>query len=171
MASLLSLFRSTGKPAAYLLCGLLAVSFLGMGNKPQITVRFFAEAKAMDTERFAQPITFRTPPRQGYIERIPSIHEKHIKSVYPFQATDGSWGCAFQLDPNGRLALEVVSTERRGTYLVAFAGTKTGVHQVVELLIDKPITDGLISIPSGLTELEIAAITKAWPVIGAKRKK
>jgi len=171
MASLLSLFRSAGKPAACLLCGLLALGFLGMGNKPQITVRFFAEAVEQDTARFAQPITFRTPPREGYIERIPSVHEKHIKSVYPFQAADGSWGCAFQLDANGRLALEVVSTERRGTYLVAFVGTKTGVHQVVELLIDKPIKDGIISIPSDLTELEIAALTKAWPIIGAKRKK
>ena len=171
MASLLSLLRRAGKPALYLLCGLLALSFLGMGNKPQITVRFFAEAKEQDTERFAQAITFRTPPRQGYIDRIPSVHEKHIKSVYPFQATDGSWGCAFQLDANGRLALEVVSTEQRGSYLVAFTGTETGMHQVVEMLIDKPIKDGLISIPSGLTELEIAAITKAWPVIGAKSKK
>lgn len=171
MASLFSLFRSAGKPAAYLLCGLLALCFLGMDKKKIITVRFYAEATAQDTDRFAKPISFRHPPREGYIERIPSIHELHIKSLYPFQAKDGTWGCAFQLDANGRMALEVVSTQRRGTYLVAFVGTKNGVHQVVELLIDKPITDGLISIPNGLTELEVAALTKSWPVIGQSKKK
>lgn len=171
MASLLSLFRRAGKSAALLLTGLIALTFLGMAQKPKITVRFFAEAGAADTDRFAQPITFRNPERKGFIERIPTVHENQIKTVYPFQANDGSWGCAFKLDPSGRLALEVVSTERRGTSLVAFVGTKTGTHQVVELFIDQPIRDGIISIPNGLTELEIAAITKQWPVMGQTKKK
>ncbi len=142
-----------------------------MGNKPVITVRFYAEANKQDTERFARPISFHHPPREAYVENVPSIHERHIKAVYPFQAKDDSWGCAFALDNSGRLNLEVLSTERRGSTLVAFIGTKAGVHQATELLIDKPILDGIISIPSGLTELEVAAITKSWPVIGQKKKR
>jgi hypothetical protein len=157
--------------APRLLLALLASAFLGMGNKPVITVRFYAEAKQQDTERFARPITFSHPPREAYIENMPTVHERQIKAVYPFQAKDGSWGCAFALDHSGRLALEVVSTERRGSTLVALVSTKAGVHQAVELLIDKPIRDGIISIPTGLTELEIAAITKSWPVLGQKKKK
>ncbi len=171
MASLFASLPVPRKTPLLLLCAVLACLFTGMAKKPTITVRFFAEANKLDSERFAKPLTFRNPPREGYIENVPTLHEKFIKAVYPFQASDGTWGCAFQLDNSGRINLEVVSTERRGTSLVAFVGTKLGAHQVVELLIDKPIRDGIISIPHGLTELEVAAITKEWPVIGQKKKR
>jgi hypothetical protein len=142
-----------------------------MGSKPEITVRFFAEANPNDTEKFARPIKFRNPEREGFIENVPSIHERYIKAIYPFQARDGTWGCAFQLDNSGRINLEVLSTERRGSSLVVFVSTKGGTHQVVELLVDKPIRDGIISIPNGLTEMEIGALTKAFPTIGQKKRK
>lgn len=171
MASLFSRTRPVRTILLGLLPALLAGLFLGMAKKPEITVRFYAEANRLDTDRFAKPFTFRNPEREGYVENIPTIHERFIKAVYPFQAPDGTWGCAFQLDNSGRLNLEVVSTERRGTMLVAFIGTKNGVHQAAELLIDKPIRDGIISIPSRLTELEIAALTKTWPVLGQTKKK
>ncbi len=164
-------FLPSPRKTLLLLCAVLAALFTGMAKKPTITVRFFAEANKLDTERFAKPLTFRNPPREGYIENVPTLHEKFIKAVYPFQASDGTWGCAFQLTNSGRINLEVVSTERRGTTLVAFVGTKLGAHQVVELLIDKPIRDGIISIPHGLTELQIAAITKEWPVMGQQKRK
>lgn len=171
MASLFTQTSVRRKNLLRLLPAMVACLFLGMAKKPLITVRFYAEANKLDTDRFAKPFTFRNPPREGYVENVPTIHEKFIKAIYPFQARDGTWGCAFQLDGSGRINLEVVSTERRGTMLVAFIGTKGGVHQVVELLIDKPIRDGIISIPSGLTELEIAALTKQWPVLGQRKKK
>lgn len=171
MASLTTRIPTACTTSLHGLLALLACAFLGMSQKqPAITVRFYAEANKMDTDRFAKPLTFRHPAREGYIENVPSIHERNIKAVYPVKASDGSWGCTFQLDNSGRINLEVLSTERRGTSLVAFAGTKTGVHQIVELLIDKPILDGIIFIPNGLTEMEIAAITKSWPVIGQKKK-
>jgi hypothetical protein len=171
MASLFSRLRAVLQPALRLLPALLAVALLGMGSKPEVTVRFFAEANAQDTERFAKPITLKNPARETFIERVPSIHEKMIKAIYPFQARDGTWGCAFKLDNSGRINLELLSTERRGSSLVAFLGTKLGVHQVIDLLIDKPIRDGIISIPNGLTELEIAALTKSYPVLGQQKRK
>jgi hypothetical protein len=171
MASLFSSLSDARRIARLSLLALLACLSLGMASKPLITVRFYAEAKRQDTDRFARPITFKNPPREGYIESVPSIHERHIKALFPFPAADGSMGCSFLLDNSGRLNLEVVSTERRGTSLVAFVGTKNGVHQVLELLIDKPILDGIITIPRGLTDLEIEALKKAWPVIGEKKKK
>lgn len=171
MASLISSLPGARRVARYALLLLLAGLCLGMGKKPLITVRFYAEANKLDSKSFARPIQFKTPPREGYIQSVPAVHEKNIKAIFPFPAADGSWGCAFILDNSGRINLEVVSTERRGTFLVAFIGTKGGVHQAVELLIDKPIRDGLISIPNGLTELEIAAMRKAWPVLGEDKKK
>lgn len=150
-----------------LLLPVFALCFVAGAKKtPEITVRFHAEANRLDGERFATPVQLKFPPRQTYIERVPSISERQIKAIYPFQAPDGSRGCAFMLDNSGRLNLEVISTERRGSSIVAFVSTKNGTHQVIDMQIDKIITDGIISIPSGLTDLEIAALQKAFPTIG-----
>ena len=141
-----------------------------MAKKTEVTVRFFEEANAMDTDKFARVITFKHPPRKGYISSIPAVHEGMIKAVYPFQAPNGTWGCAFKLDESGQMSLEILSTQARHS-VVAFVSTKTGTHQAAELLIDQRITDGIISIPNGLTDLEIEAIKQNWPVIGVKKKK
>jgi len=158
------------KTGLSLFCAVFGLALLGMGDKPPVTVRFFLEANAHDTDRFAEPIKLLNPPRETYIEKVPTISERMVKAIYPFQAANGTWGCAFKLDESGRISLETVSTERRGTAMVAFIGTKTGTHQVVDLLIDKPIRDAVISIPYGLTELEIAALAKEFPVLGQKKK-
>ncbi len=170
MASLTSSLPPARRTTLYCLLALLACGFLGMAQKPKLTVRFYEEANERDTDRFARPFLFHHPDRKGFLNNIPPIHEKMIKAVYPFQAPDGSWGCTFILDHSGRLALEVISTSRNGSTLVAFVSTKNGTHQVVDLLVDKPITDGIISIPRGLTELETAAISKTWPVLGQKKR-
>jgi hypothetical protein len=172
MASLILSRPALCRISLQVLLAAFACAFLGMGKKePIFTVRFYAEAKKEDTDRFAKSITFRHTKREGYIENIPAVHEKNIKAVYPVQAADGTWGCTFVLDHSGRMALEVLSTTRRGTSVVAFVGTVNGAHQVVELLVDKPITDGVIFIPSGLTEMEIGTIVKTWPVVGQKNPK
>jgi hypothetical protein len=156
--------------ARFALCALAALCSTGFGRKePSITVRFFAEARGIDSGRFSSPVNLRHPPRAAFIEKIPTIHERHIKAVYPFTADDGSAGCAFELNPSGRLALDVVSTERRGSSLVAFVGTKTGTHQVIDMVIDRTVKDGIVTIQRGLTEMEIAAITKQWPAMREAR--
>jgi len=154
--------------------GLLAVAActaLGMAKKPEISVRFFEESSAHDTDHFSRIIEFHHPPHKGYVSSIPSIDETMIKAVYPVEAGNGTWGCTFFLNARGQTALDVVSTSRKGSTLVAFIATKGGVHQAAELLIDKRITDGIISIPEGLTELEIDAITKSWPSLAPQKPK
>ena len=150
----------------------LAYLFLGMAEKPpQITVRFYAEAMKQDSETFSRPIMLKFPPREGYIEKVPVISEREFRAIYPFRAADGTWGCAFKLDEKGRMDLEMVSSSRRGTVLVAFVATKAGMNEAAELAIDAPVKDGIISIPSGITELEMAELKKYYPVIGETKKK
>lgn len=154
----------------FVLLPILALCLLGMGRKQlPFSVRFFTEANPNDTEKFATPIKFVNPPREGYIEKVPSISERNVKAIYPFPAADGSMGCAFQLDHSGRINLEVVSTERRGTSLVVFVATKQGARQVLDMVIDRSVRDGIITIQRGLTEREIDAMKKQWPVIGGKK--
>lgn len=133
---------------------------------PTVSVRFYAEANGRDTSTFSTPIKLGNPPRDAFLEKVAAIHERMIKSIYPFRAPDGTWGCTFKLDNDGRLALEVVSTERRGSLLVAFLGTKKGNHRVADILVDRTVADGIITMPKGLTDLEIAVLSKQFKVLG-----
>lgn len=148
------------------LAPLLLLCFSGMAKRPDFIVRFFVEANSQDTERFAAPVQLKYPPRPAYIERVPVVSERNIKGIRPFTTADGSWGCYFQLDPAGRLALQTASTENRRRSMVAFIGTKKGTHQVIDMIIDKPISDGIIPIQKGMTIGEIEALGKRYPIMG-----
>jgi hypothetical protein len=150
-----------------LLLPVLALGCLGFAERPpEFSVRFFAEANARDGRSFSTPMKLGNPPRDGFVEKVPSVHERQISSIFPFRAADGTWGCAFKLDNDGRINLEVVSTERRGTFLVGFIGTNKGQHRLPDMIIDRTVTDGIISVPHGLTDLEIAILSKQFKVLG-----
>jgi hypothetical protein len=59
----------------------------------------------------------------------------------------------------------MISAEQRGHSIVAFVGTKKGTRQVIDMIIDRRITDGLITIPSGLTEEEMLLLRKNFHTI------
>lgn len=152
-----------------LLLPAIALCFLGMAERPPtVTVRFFAEANARDGASFSTPIKLGNPPRDAFLEKVATIHERQIKAIYPFKAPDGTWGCAFKLDNDGRINLEVVSTQRRGTFLVGFIGTKKGSHRVADMIIDRTVSDGIISVPKGLTDLEVAVLSEQFKTLGGE---
>lgn len=153
------------KKALRYLAPLLLLSFTGMAKRSDFIVRFFVEANSQDTERFASPVQLKYPPRAAYIERVPVVSERNIKAIYPFTTPDGSWGCSFQLDPGGRLSLQTASIENRQRSMVVYIGTKKGTHQVIDMIIDKPISDGIITIQKGMTIGEIEALGKRYPVL------
>jgi hypothetical protein len=149
----------------------LALAFLGMAHKPPgITVRFFVEANKQDSETFSTPVTLKNPPRHAFIEKIPAVSERSFRAIFPFRAADGTWGCAFKLDDQGRLDLDTVSGSKRGYAIVPLIVTKAGHHQFSEMVIDRPVKDGIISIPNDVTELEMAELRKVYPVIGERPK-
>ena len=156
---------------APLLLLVLALGSLGFSKKQVITVRFHIEANERDGQPFAMPVTFHNPERKGFAAQIPAISERNIEAIFPFPAPDGSLGCAFKLDNFGRTALEEMTLSNRGASVVAFVGTKTGTHQVVDMVVDKVIRDGIISIPRGLTQLEIMALEKEFKVLGQTGRK
>ena len=156
---------------AHLLILVFAVASLGFAKKKPVTVRFHVEANAHDGQPFAMPATFHNPERKGFVTQIPMISERNIDAIFPFPASDGSMGCAFKLDNFGRTALEEMSLTNRGASVIAFVGTKTGTHQVIDMVIDKVIRDGIISIPRGLTELEITALQLEFKTMGQTGKK
>ena len=148
-----------------------ALALTGMARKPALTVRFHLETNGAAGPPFAVPVKFTNPPREGFMSNVPAVSERNILAIFPTPAADGTWGCAFKLDPGGRIAIETLSRESRGSSLVAFIATKGGSHQVMDLIVDRPISDGILYVPRGLTALEIAALRKSFKTLGETGKK
>jgi hypothetical protein len=148
----------------------IVLLFTAGAKHPALTVRFYQEAVAGDTDHFASPVQLKYPPRSAYVSKAPFVSEHNIRGIYLFTAADGSYGCLFKLDEDGRIGLEAASTTHRGTSIVAFVGTKTGTHQVIDMIIDKRVSDGVITIPSGLTPLEAQQLRKTYhPVLPGEK--
>lgn len=146
----------------YFLIAALSLCFLGMSKKQTVSIRFHTETSKQDSETFAMPVKLQNLRRDTYLNRIPDLSERQIKGIMPFQSGDGTWGCVFQLDTMGKLRLDTLSSEHRGEALVVFVATKNGLHQVTDILIDRPVTDGIITIPSGLTDMEVQIMIKQF---------
>jgi hypothetical protein len=150
---------------------LTCASAFGMSQKPKVTVRFHSEANKQDGDTFARPVHLQYQNRDTHIESIPVLSEKQIKAIFPFRAADGSWGCAIQFNESGRIRLETLSSDSRGASLVVFLGTKTGQHQIADMIVDRIVTDGTISIPRGITDIEMLVLRSQFKVLGAEKPK
>ncbi len=148
------------------LAALAMFAFTGMARKTAISVRFHTEGKQEDGPNSAVPVKLANPPRAAYMSTVPDISERNIAAIYPVIADNGTWGCAFSLDADGRLKLETLSRAKRGSALIMIVQTKTGTHQVIDMVIDKPVSDGILFIPRGLTGMEIEAMLKEYRRFG-----
>jgi hypothetical protein len=159
------------KPALRLLLALLCLPLLGMAHKKPVALRFFVETNSQDTESFSEPLKLQNPPRDVYIEKLPRINERMITGIYPFRTANGTWGATLKLDESGRLNLEVMTTAMRGKLVIAVVATSAGTHQVADMIIDKSIHDGVLTIPHGLTEVEIGVLTREFHLIKERAPK
>jgi len=152
---------------------ILAIPLPGraMSKKPVITVRFHTETNANDGDTFATPVQLEYQRRSAHLSRTADFSEKQIEKIFPVRARDGTWGCVFKLNPQGRIRLESISSQTRGSTLVVFLGTKIGRHQVVDMIIDRPVLDGIIAVPRGITDLEMLALRAEFKVMGEEKKK
>lgn len=150
---------------------LLAASSLGMSSKPKVTVRFHSEANRNDTSSFSTPVKLAYAQREAHLNRVPEISERNIVAIFPWKTEDGTWGCAFKLNGSGRIRLETISSDNRGAAIVAFIGTKKGMHQVIDMVIDRPISDGIVSIPRGITDIEMLVLKGQFKVLGEEKEK
>ncbi len=155
----------------FLLFGLALVALTGFARKNTLTVRAHVEANGAEGAPFAHPVKFKNPPRDGFMSSVPAVSERNITGVYAIRADDGTWGCAFRLNMEGRIALETLSREHRGSSLVVFIATKTGTHQVIDMVIDKPVNDGILYVPRGMTDGEVVMLQKKFKVIGPAAQK
>ncbi len=135
-------------------------------GKRRTTLRAHSEANAQDGAAFSSPIKSTTTGKGLVIQKIPVISENDVVAFLPYPAPDGTFGALFELDDHGRLALDTLSLERRGTYLYVFLNGRN----VAELLIDRRVSDGKLFLSSGLTEKDIAQMKKDWPKKEQRKK-
>ena len=145
-----------------LVLSLVVVGEVGAKAK-HCTVRVHAQANANDGAVFASPVTTPLTGKRIYIEKIPTLSENDVAAFRAYQAPDGSLGVLFQLNDHGRLALETLSIEHRGTTLVVLVNGRA----VSEMVVDRPVADGQLYIASGLNAADLQAMQKDWPEIGA----
>jgi hypothetical protein len=84
----------------------------------------------------------------------------------PYPAQDGSYGVLLQLDDHGKMALDALSIERRGSFLFIFVNGRA----VTELQVDRRVSDGMIYLPSGLRPSDIELMRKDWRIVGERKK-
>jgi hypothetical protein len=128
--------------------------------------RVHAQANPHDTEIFATSVRAQLSGKDVAIEKMPRISERDVIAFYPYPAKDGTYGALLQLDEHGRIALDALSIERRGSFLFVFVNGRP----VTELEIDRRVSDGKLYISSGLTAVDIDLMKKDWRIIGQRKR-
>jgi hypothetical protein len=103
--------------AASAVIALLAISLCQAKPRP-CTLRVHTEANANGGPVFTAQIL--VAGKAATVEKIPAISEQNIVAFRVYPAADGTHGVLFQLNEHGRLALDSLSIERRGSSLFIF---------------------------------------------------
>ena len=107
-------------------------------GKRRCTLRVHAEANTHDSDVFSTQLRSPATGRNVTIEKVPTISESDVASFRAYPAPDGSFGVLFQLNDHGKLALDTLSIDRRGTMLYLFVNSRPAA----ELQIDRRVADG-----------------------------
>jgi hypothetical protein len=135
-------------------------------KKEALSLRVHGETAMEEGERFAVPVVL-LDGRRTAVSIMPLLNERDIRSVSPFRSADGSYGVYLHLDQHGANLLTQYSLEHMGrnSMLVVMVN---GRH-VTDLLVDKPVRDGIFPIPAGLTIVEAARFSNAFPIAGREK--
>src|SRR5213593_5110163 len=149
----------------FALC-LLWAPVAGVAKQSHCTLRVHAQANPRDTEVFATSVRTQVSGKEIAIEKMPWISERDVMAFAAYPAQDGTYGALIQLDEHGRVVLDTLSIEHRGSFLFVFINGRF----ITELQIDKRVSDGKIYIPSGLTTADIDLMKIDWHS-GQKKKR
>lgn len=151
--------------AASIIFGLLVLTVVD-AKVPRCTLRAYAEGNANDGAVFSTQLRSPATGKKITIEKVPTISERDVVAFYPVPAADGTFGVLFKLDDHGKLALDTLSLEKRGTFLYVFVNGRPAA----ELQIDRRVSDGKLYVPSGLTQADLDLMKKQWRLIGQRKK-
>ena len=145
----------------------ISITSITLAKPKHCVVRVYAQANPKDGDSFASPVTAPISGSQIFVQKIPAISEQDVVAYRAYPAANGTFGAVLQLDDHGRIGLETLSIEHRGGTLIVIVNNRP----VTELLVDRRVSDGQLYIPAGLTAADIQSMAKAWPEIGAKKRR
>src|SRR5438477_2895542 len=131
---------------ASLILALLAIS--ATGKDRHCIFRVHVEANPNDTAIFSTSVRALFSGKQVAIERMPRLSERDVVAFYPYPAGEGNYGGLFQFDDHGRLALDALSIERRGSLVFVLINGRP----ITQLQIDRRVSNGRIYMASGITK-------------------
>jgi hypothetical protein len=133
---------------------------------PLITVRIHAEGSEREGPSFVAPIDLANPQKRIFIRKVPIMGENDIAAILPFSSADGSLGCTLRLDANGAQKVEEHTTNARDTIVAVLINGRIASA----LRVDRRITDGIITIPSGFLPEEILVLQTKHPTMGKEKE-
>ena len=142
------------------------VNILANGKKaPPASISFHVEGSSVEGPKFVRQV--KTVAGQRYFRKVPEISTKDIVAFSPFPADDKTtYGIVFKLSKRAAQRLNTTTNLNRGKLLLAIVnGQAVGVVR-----IDKPVTDGMLVIWSGIQEHEIKLYDQLAPRIGEDPK-
>ena len=139
---------------------------LAAARKPHCTLRAHLEANPQDGPVFSSQIRSPATGRTLAIAKTPAISELDVVAFRPYPAAGGTYGALFQLNDHGKLALDTLSVERRGSSLFIFVNGRF----LDELQIDRRVSDGRLYLAAGLTQKDVDLMKKQWRLIGQRKK-
>jgi hypothetical protein len=145
---------------------LAALLCVAGAKKPVIDLRIHAQGSEAEAPTFAIPATLLNG-QPVFLQRMALITQSEVDAIYPFAAADGSQGVYLKLGPHGSRLLQQHTSTKKGEFLVVMLNGR----MVSNLLIDRPIDDGILSIPRGLSADDIAVMETVFPVVGQEGKK
>jgi hypothetical protein len=145
---------------------LLVTLPVGVAKERHCIFRVHVQGNPQDTAIFSTSVRAQLSGKEVAIEKTPWISERDVIAFSPYPAANGTYGALFQLDEHGRVVLDTLSVERRGSLLFVFINGRP----ITELAIDKRVSDGKIYIASGLTAADINLMKKDWRLLGQRKR-
>ena len=147
---------------ALLLCS-IAFFCLGAGSKAKgFVITFHLEGDAEESAKFVTPIKLGSEHRQYYFRKMPSFTDSDITWFYPFVSQDGaSYGAAFRLKDHKAEELKGITLSNQGKLF----GTRVMDAPLRAVIIDRPISDGILVIWDGLSQNHVKLIGEKIPHI------
>ncbi len=154
------LFCSLALGLAFVLTGCGA--FESINKKPKFTVSFHSETGEFESPRAI--FKYQIPGRQGQttFKRVPEFTQENVSAFHSFPAANGNgYGITLRLDFRGTNNLDLMTRTHVGEVALALVnGTP-----VDYLTIDRPVSDGMVTIWEGVSEPVIKLMQAKWPAI------
>lgn len=159
MTRLLSCFLALGLIAGFTGCK----GFESTNKKPKFTVSLHVQASEQESPRgiFHYQMPGQTTPLP--FKRVPDVTQENVAAFRSFPAANGNgYGVTLRLDFRGASALDLMTRTHPGEYALALVnGTP-----VDYLAIDRPVSDGIVTIWEGVPEPVLKLMQAKWPAIG-----